>query len=196
MIDLTDLRCNAATPKLLDWAALMEPALGGVTQRVGRLGSRFGIEFGTPAMYIEAEGRRWIARLQRAQREGARVAFPQVDFDVGSPGAPTVNGAHTGGMSLSVTGASPHYGVREGQALNLTVSGRMYLYFAAETAILDASGAGTILLTTPMRTFLAGGEVVGLAKPVIEGWLDGTERSWTLDLARTVGLQFTVTERA
>lgn len=196
MIDLTELWCNAATPKLLDWAALQEPALGGITQRVGRLGSRFAIEFGTPALDVESEGRRWIARLQSAQQLGARVLYPQLDFDVGTPGAPSVGSAHTGGKFLAVTGASPHYGVREGQALNLTVAGRMYLYFAAETAILDASGAGTILLTTPMRTFLAGGEAVELAKPVVEGWLDGTERSWTLDLARTVGLQFTVTERA
>ncbi|MFC0684628.1 hypothetical protein [Novosphingobium clariflavum] len=196
MIDLSDLRCNGATPTLLDWSALMEPALGGVTQRVGRLGARFSIEYSTPVTLIESEGRRWIARLQRAQREGGRVEFPQVDFDVGTPGMPTVDGAHTGGMALNITGASPHYGVREGQALNLTVAGRMYLYFAAETAILDAGGAGTIELTSPMRTFLSGGEAVELAKPMVEGWLDGTERSWTIDLARTVGLQFTITERA
>lgn len=196
MIDLSDLRCNEAAPTLLDWAALMEPALGGVTQRVGRLGSRFSIQYNTPITKIEAEGRRWIARLQRAQREGGRVEFPQLDFDVGAPGSPTVSGSHTGGMTLNVTGATPHYGIREGQALNLTASGRVYLYFAADTAILDATGSGTIMLTTPMRTYLTGGEAVELAKPMIEGWLDGTERSWTIDLARTVGLQFTITERA
>ncbi|WP_260928222.1 hypothetical protein [Novosphingobium sp. 9] len=196
MIDLTELKCSGAVPSLMDWAALMEPALGGVTQRVGRLGARFAVQFTSPTMRMEAEGRKWIARLQRAQREGARIAYPQPDFNVGAPGVPSVSGVHTGGTSLLITGATPRYAVREGQALNLVVAGRYYLYFAAGNVKLDSSGTGTIPLTSPMRTHLAGAEAVELAKPVVEGWLDGTERSWTLDVARTVGLSFTVTERA
>lgn len=196
MIDLTSFRCAAATWTLMDWAALQEPALGGVTQRVARLGARHSLDFETPAMKIEAEGRRAIALLKQAQRQGAIVRVPQVDFDVGAPGAAAVNGGHTGGITLHVKGLTPHYGVCHDQALNITVAGRRYLYFAADSAIMDGTGSGSITLTSPMRTHLAGNEVVNLAKPVIEGWLDGSERSWTLDLARTVGLQFTITERA
>ena len=173
-----------------------EPALGGVTQRVGRLGTRFRIEFTTPPMPIEAEARRAIALLQMAQQQGGRVRYPQPDFSVGSPGSPTVDGAHTGGMTLSIAAATPRYAVRQGQALNLTVAGRIYLYFAAANALLDGSGDGDLALTTPMRTHLAGAEAVELARPVIEGWLDGSEREWTLDQARVTGLQFTITERA
>ena len=196
MIDLTSFRCAGADWTMLDWASLQQPVFRGVTQRVGRVGTRHALDFSTPAMKIEAEGRRAIAKLKQAQQQGGFVSVPQVDFFVGSPGAPTVNGAHTGGTSLHITGASPAYGVQIDQALNITVAGRRYLYFAAESAVLDASGSGTILLSTPMRTHLAGNEPVELAKPVIEGWLDGNERSWTFDLARTVGLQFTISERA
>lgn len=173
-----------------------EPPLGGITQRVGRLGSRFSIEFSTPAMLVESEGRRAIALLQQAQRLGGRVLYPQVEFSVGAPGAPVVAGIHTGGTTLAVTGATPRYAIRAGQALNLTVSSRSYLYFAADNVMLDGAGTGSVPLTTPMRTHLAGGGAVNLAAPVVEGWLDGSERSWTLELARTVGLKFTITERA
>lgn len=196
MIDLTDLNCATASPSLMDWAALQEPALGGVTQRIARLGSRYAIDFTSPPLRIEPEGRRWIALLQQAQRSGARLAFPQVEFVVGTPGSPTVDGAHTGGTTLSIAGATPNYAIKQGQALNLTVAGRAYLYFAAATAVLDDAGAGDVMLTTPMRTHLAGGEAVELAKPVIEGWLDGTMREWPLAESRTVSLSFTVTERA
>jgi len=195
-IDLTSLRCAGATWTLLDWAALQEPALGGVTQRVGRLGARHSLDFSTPTMRIESDGRRAIALLKQAHRLGGFVRIPQVDFTVGAIGAPLVSGVHTGGLTLSVKGLTPRYAIRQDQALNITVAGRRYLYFAADVAVMNAAGAGSIPLTSPMRTHLAGNEVVELARPVIEGWLDGSERTWTLDLARTVGLQFKITERA
>lgn len=196
MIDLTSFRCAGADWTMLDWAALQQPVFRGVTQRVGRVGTRHALDFSTPAMKIEADGRRAIAKLKQAQRLGGFVRVPQVDFIVGAVGTPLVNGAHTGGTTLAVKGLTPRYGIRDDQALNITVAGRRYLYFAAEPSVMDVSGSGTILLSTPMRTHLAGDEPVELALPVIEGWLDGNERSWTLDLARTVGLQFTITERA
>ena len=195
MIDLTAYKCSAGIPALMSRAAIMEPVGQGVSQRLGRVGDRFRIDFTIVPMELESDGRRAIADLQMAQAEGGRVIYPQPGFAIGTPGAPTVDGAHTGGTALAITGATPHYAVRKGQALNLIVSGRYYLYFAAANAILDENGAGTVTLTTPMRKHMAGGETVVLAKPVIEGWLDGNERNWTIDNTRTVGLQFTVTER-
>ncbi|MGF7152517.1 hypothetical protein [Novosphingobium gossypii] len=197
MIDLTKLRCMAADPALLSWAVLQEPAMGaGVTQRVGRMGDRFSQGFSTPEMTYESEGRRAIALLQMAQRQGGRVRYRQPGFRVGAPGAPLVNGGHMGGTTLALKALTPRYAVSQGQALNVTVAGRSYLYFAAENAIADAAGNTSVLLTTPMRTFLSGEEAVELARPVIEGWLDGNQRDWSVDTACTVGLKFTVTERA
>lgn len=196
MIDLTSLNCRTPTPALMDWAALQEPALGGVTQRAGRLGARFSIDFETPIMNMEAAGRRAIALLQQAQRLGGRVEYPQPDFRIGAVGTPLVNGPHTGGTTLALKGLTPRYPIRQGQALNLLVAARYYLYFAAGDFVMDAAGAGSIVLTVPMRTHLAGNETVEVARPVIEGWLNGTERDWTIDVARTVGLKFNIAERA
>lgn len=196
MIDLTQLKCRTPTPALMDWASLQEPALGGVTQRVGRLGTRFSIDFETPKMLVEAEGRRAIALLQMAQQQGGRVEYPQPDLRIGAVGTPLVNGAHTGGTTLRLKGLTAKYGIRQGQALNLIVSGRYYLYFAADNFVMNSAGAGVIVLTSPMRKHMTGNEAVELAVPVIEGWLDGNERSWTIDVARTTGLKFTISERA
>lgn len=195
MIDLTALKCALANMTMLDWGTVLEPPLGGVSQRIDRIGTRFSQTFRTPTMRVEADGRRAIALLQMAKQAGARVLYPQLDFNLGAPGAPVVSGAHTGGTALAINGAQPNYVVRFGQALSLTVGGRGYLHFSGAECVLDAAGAGTITLTTPMRRHLAGGEPVNLAAPVLEGWLAGTELPWSLDVARTTGLEFTVTER-
>lgn len=196
MIDLTGLKCSGADVTMMDWGANLDPVLGGVSQRISRLGTRFAIDFTTPLMRVEADGRKAITLLQQAKRDVARVEYPQAGFKVGSPGSPVVSGAHTGGTSLTITGATPNYAIKIGQALNITVADRAYLYFAAEAVALNGSGAGVVTLTTPMRTHLAGGEAVTLNKPVVEGFIDGDSFAWTIQLAQTVGLQFRVTERA
>ncbi|QIG80117.1 hypothetical protein [Stakelama tenebrarum] len=195
-VDLTAIKCREATGTLQDFGSLQEPEHGGPSFKIDRLGGGFAIALTIPYEHIEPDGRRWIARLQTARRLGARVEYPQLDLNVGAPGNPTVDGSAAGGTTLPVTGATPRYAVREGQALNVVKGGRSYLYFAAAQTILDGSGEGDILLTTPLRTQLAGGEGINLGKPILEGWLQGDNFSWTLELIRMVGLNFTLKERA
>lgn len=196
MIDLTDIKFQAAEPGMPDYGVLQEPILGGITTKIDRIGGGFTMQCTLPPEAMEPDGRRLIARCQMAKRQGAQLEYPQVDFNVGSPGAPTVNGAVAGGMTLPITGATPNYAVRPGQALNIVKAGRTYLYFAAQQTILNGSGAGSIVLTTMLRTQLAGGEAVGLKRPIIEGWIRGENFSWPIDVIRTVGLSFDLVERA
>jgi hypothetical protein len=136
----------------------------------------------------------------RAKQAGGIVAFPQVNFDVGAPGSPTVLAATGGGTSLPITGGTPGYAIREGQALTLTTGDRGYFYLAAEQVVLGSDGAGTIVLDVPLRVAAAEGDAVNLARPTIEGWISGdggdTGFGWTVADNRTVALAFTVTERA
>lgn len=195
MIDLTYFKCQAGTPRMLDSGGEQAPIGMGITQRLNRLGSRYAIDFTVPPSHIEPHGRMMIADLQMAKREGGRLEFPQVDFDIGTPGLTTITGATAAGMTLPVTGCTPRYAVRKGQAFNVIKAGRRYLYFAGAQAIMDEDGEGSIPLTIPLRTIMAGGEEIDW-KPCIEGWISGDELSWSLDVARIVGLSFTVTERA
>lgn len=196
MIDLTALEIQAASPSLLDWGGELVPPLGGVTQRIDRLGSRHSINASAPPKVIEPDGRLWISRLKRAKREGARIAFPQAGFAVGNPGTPQVASNVAAGSAIPLTGLTPGYVICEGQWLSITHSGRSYLYSVDAQVAANGSGNTTVAITPLLRSQLSAGDVVNLAAPVLEGWLSGDEFGWTLDAAHTVGLQFTVTERA
>lgn len=196
MIDLGKLRIAEASPQLLDWGAVAKPILGGVSQRLRRIGARHTIEVRLAPMPIEAEGRRMIARLMQAKQLGARLRWPQVDFAVGACGSPVVRTAVTGGMTLSVTGGQAGYSFREGQWVSITHSARSYLYAVTAGIALGANGVADIPLNVPLRSALTVGDAVEVAAPVIEGWIEGDGFGWTIDAARTVGLSFAITERA
>ena len=196
-VDLTDVECQLAEPGMPDFGVLQKPVLGGPINKIDRLGGGHTLSYTVPPKMMEPDGRRLVARCQMAKRYGVVLEVPQVEFDVGTPGVGiTIAGAVAGGRYAQITGATPRYAVRMGQALNIKRNGHRYLYFAAAQAVLDGAGAGTIELTRPLRTKLVGGEAVNLAKPVIEGWIEGDNFNWPIDMQRTVGLKFDVVERA
>lgn len=196
MIDLTAAPIAESVPRLLQWGSELTPTLGGVTQRLDRLGSRHAIDVQLPPMLMADDGRRWIARLLRAKQEGGRIAFPQVDFEPGPCGRPTVAADTTVGRMIPIAGATPRYAIREGQWLSVTHGARSYLYCATAQVVLDGSGAGTVPVDVLLRSPLSVGDKVELARPVIEGWLSGDGYEWTLERSRTVGLGFSIAERA
>lgn len=198
MIDLTAACQQVTAPSLIDNGFEATPFLGGVSQRIDFPGSRHSVKVNLPPMRVEAEGRRWISRLVRAKQEGGKVVFPQIGFDVGEPGSTIVSADTAGGRTLPISGGTPQYAVKEGQALTLITGGRGYFYIVTEQTILDASGAGNLILDVPLRVSATEGDVVNLARPTIEGWITGDSDSgfgWSIDTTRTVGLSFTVTER-
>lgn len=196
MIDLSDITGSTGSPKMLDWGSTLQPVLGGVEQRLNRLGTRFSIDVETRPYRMEAEGRRHVALLQRAKQEGGFVPYPQLGMNIGGPGSPTVSGAHTGGTTLNITGATPYYVLRPGQALNIIRTSRRYLHFVATQVQLGATGNGAVVLTSPMRVHLAGGETVDLKTPGIEGFIDGDEMAWSIAASRLTTFSFIIRERA
>jgi hypothetical protein len=197
LIDLSHIRQMVAEPELVDFGASLRPFLGGPGQRLDRLGTRHAISVQMPPMYVESEGRQWIVRLIRAKQEDGFVLFPQDDFDVGTPGnSITVGAAVEGGRVLTITGGTPHYSVREGQALTVYSNGRRFFYFASASAGLDVNGAGAIELDVPLREEAAIGDVVDLARPVIAGRIMEDGWKWSIDTAGTVGLSFRIEEVA
>jgi hypothetical protein len=196
MIDLTHIRQAVAEPELVDFGATLRPFLGGATQRLDRIGTRHAITVQMPPMHIESEGRQWIVRLIRAKQEGGFVEYPQVDFNVGAPGLPTISATVEGGRVLLVTGGQPGYAIREGQALNVTSNGRKFFYLSSAPIVLNASGAGSIELDVPLREETTVGDPVNLGKPIIAGRIMEDGWKWTLETNRTVGLSFRLQEIA
>lgn len=197
MIDLTALEMTGGTsPALLDWGGELTPPLGGISQRIDRLGSRHTLDVVAPPRAIEPDGRVWISRLKRAKREGGIIAFPQVEFDTGNPGAPRVASAVPAGKVVPLKGLTAGYPLVEGQWLTIIHNGRRFLYSIDAATIASAGGSATITVTPMLRSQLSADDIVLLAQPQMEGWLSGDELRWTLEAARMVGLQFTITERA
>ena len=197
MIDLTNIRQTLSEPELVDFGASLRPFLGGPSQRLDRLGTRHAISVQMPPMYIESEGRRWIVRLIRAKQEDGFIRFPQVGFSVGPCGnAVTVAVGAEGGRVLRITGATPNYTVREGQALTVTSNGRQFFYLASAHTVLGATGAGDIELDVPLREEASAGDPVNLSRPIIAGRIMEDGWKWSIDTAGTVGLSFRIEEIA
>lgn len=196
MIDLTDLQGSKGTARILDFGSMIEGTLGGADQKLDRLGTRFEIDFESIPVRTETDGRRWIALLQQAKLQGGRVIYPQLGFNIGSPGSTLANGVHSTGTTLNVKGGTPYYTVRAGQALNVIKDGRRYLYFAAAQETLNGTGNGSIVLTCKMRKILSGDEVIDLKTPCVEGFIRGNEQEWELAAAQLNSFKFTIKERA
>lgn len=197
MIDLTHIRQTTAEPELVDFGASLRPFLGGPSQRLDRLGTRHAISVQMPTMYVESEGRKWIVRLIRAKQQDGFIEFPQVGFDVGPCGnSITVAVGVEGGRVLRITGATPNYTVREGQALTVTSNGRQFFYLASAQTVLGTTGAGDIELDVPLREEAIAGDPVNLSRPIIAGRIMEDGWKWSIDTAGTVGLSFRIEEIA
>lgn len=183
-----------AVPSVLDFGGILQPTSGAATQRFNRLGNRYGVAFEMPRLENADEGRIWVNRLVRGLSAGARMEYPLLDFDPGTPGAFVVNGAGQAGTMLNVRGGAPFYEFKEGQPFNILIDGTYFLDFIAADTTANGSGAATITLSQMLREQPADGDPLLITQPVVEGWVVGDRLSWELALNRSVGLAFEIHE--
>jgi hypothetical protein len=189
----TDIAPDAARPYLIDFGGDLTPALGGAVQRLDRLGSRWGLEVTMPVLDVD-EARIWVARLVQAKRSSALFPWPQAGV-VGAEGAPRVNGAGQSGTSLAIDGLPAAKGVKEGWFFSIIHNGRRYIHQVASDATASAGGAVTLSIEPMLRVRPADNAVIELAAPMIDGMVQGGDLGWSVELATSVGLSFTLVER-
>lgn len=171
------------------------PGTFGVDQRVSRMGDRWAMDVQMPPMPYGDTALRWVARLSRARGDVVRMRVPQPGLDLrGRSGDVLVKGAGQAGTSLLVDGGREAYPVREGQWVSITTGGRSYLHLVAADALFDSAGEATLTLDPMLRVSPADNSPVEIEEPVIEGFLEAGQE-WTVDVARHVGLSFTIRER-
>lgn len=184
---------QSATMRLLDFGSDMQPVLGGALQRVSRLGNRHAMDVQMPPMrYPDAMA--WIQRLKRGRVERVIMEVTQPDFSMAEERVTVVNQAVSGGNTIKIQGLLPSFVLKEGQFLSILFGPRNYLYSIDADQAADLAGVATVTITPMLRTPLSAGSPVRIFPPVIEGALSGDEFSWNVDIARMVGLSFTVTE--
>jgi hypothetical protein len=200
MIDLPEWPApRSATPRVQDFGGFLDGAAGAETIRVNRLGNRYSVAFTMPPLANQKDGRIWVNRLIKGQKEGARIAYPLLDFDPGapnlSPSTPiVVDGAGQAGQVLALMNGVPGYAYKEGQPVSLEINGQHYLDFVADTAIVGADGKVDLPLTQMLRKSPPSGSVLHVAEPKIEGFVRGDAFSWEIALERMIGLSFDIWE--
>jgi hypothetical protein len=176
----------ASDIEFMDFGGPLESMMGGVTQQVIRLGSRFRLKFPLPPMTPQ-QGREWFAKLGQARLDGtARIAIRQPGLMIGVPGGFVVNGAGQTGMTLNVRGGAAGYAFQTAQLLSITVGTRSYLYPLASAVAANGSGGAALPLLVPLRASPADGAVIELLNPVIEGALENVA-NLPIDAARLSG---------
>lgn len=197
MIELpNDPAPNGAQPSLLDYGMTLRPGTGAAVLRVDRKGSRYKSVISFPPM-LPSVSRIFIARLLKAKREGLRIPYPLIDVPQGAPGSPVVGGAGQSGTTINLRGLTPGYAAKEGYWLSIEdETGQHYLHNVSETARADGSGDLTLNITPELRWPFEDGATVHLAKPMIEGFVDGNEWSWAIPVNRLIAIEFTLEEAA
>jgi len=197
-IDLPTTRApQGATPFLRDFGGVLTPFLGGAEQRINRVGTRFGIRVSMPPLRSATDGMLFVARLNQAKLDRLLMRWPLNGFAPGSPGAPKVSAATSGGSVLPIKTLAAAYAVKEGQFFSIVHGGRRYVHMFAAAATADGSGNLSALIFPMLRSALAVNDVIEIAQPMIEGHvLPGHELNWQMSIDRFLSLSFSVAEAA
>lgn len=187
---------NGVSPSLIDFGMFLQPSTGAEDLRVDRKGSRYRLSVSYPKMTSD-DARVFVSRLLRAKSEGLRMAFPLVDVNQGAPGAPVVDGAGQAGKTLMVRGLTPGYAVKEGYWLSIQdENGRHYLHNTGPAVRAGADGKAALTLAEALRWPFANGAIIHLAKPMVQGFVEGQEWQWQIPVDRMIAIQFPLREAA
>ncbi len=196
MVELPDCPApNGAQPALIDFSLTQRPSTGAAVLKVHRKGSRYRAMISYPPM-LPSVSRVFVSRLLKAKREGLRIPYPLIEPQ-GAPGNPVVNGAGQTGTTLNIRGLTPGYAIKEGYWLSIEdANGQHYLHNAGAAVRASASGTASLPISPELRVPFADGATIHLAKPMIEGFVDGNEWSWQIPLERFIAIEFPIEEAA
>lgn len=180
--------------RIITYASIQNPILGGPETRVLRLGDRFAADFTTYVATYADEGRKFLARLIRGLTETVVMRIKEPGIDLTGYGTPQIN-APSSGMSITVKGIPVGKLIPEGKFLSIVRGGQRYVHQV--TADTTVAGATVTLPIYPMlRIQPQTNDVVELADPKIEGFISGSEQSWNVAISKRIGFQFSIQERA
>ena len=173
------------TPKLVRTGGDLTSSLGGPTQRITRVGTRYAVQVQLPTLDADCAAQ-WLSAPLEAEAIGTTLLLTMPQMIDGATDLAGVTGSGASGTNvLAVAGPLPPIGVW----LSFTFGGRNYLHF-----VIGHPSAGHIAVSPLLRVTIPAATHLELAKPVLEGFTDDT--SWSLDYFRFVGHAFTITENA
>lgn len=184
----------SAEASLMRFGIDLVPPLGGVVQRVSRMGSRFKVALAYPPM-TAVNAKALLAALHSADNSGASVVAPVPQPAVsGSFGTPLVNGGSQTGSSLVCDGFSAGAIIPAGTLFSFTKSGRIYLHMVTAAATASGAGAVTLAIAPMLRVSPADNAALSITSPQVEGLLEGDSISWSISAAGHYQIGFSLAE--
>lgn len=179
-------RGAVVSPHLVRVGGDLVSALGGPTQRITRLGSRYAASVELPSLDPVCAGA-WLACSLQAEALGQTLSLivPQM-IEAARTTTGVRGGGTAGSNALNLQGSvEPPVG----SFLSFAFGGRNYLHFVV------SSPTGSHITVAPLlRVTLPNNSPIEVAKPILEGFVDDT--AWSLEWFRFVGHKFTITESA
>ena len=97
-------------------------------------------------------------------------------------------------MTISLKGLTAGYVLKAGQFISVVKAGKRYLHQVYEAATASGGGLANAKITPALRVPLTGNEIVEIAEPTIEGFLQSSSAEWTTDFQQTITLTVAVRE--
>lgn len=184
---------KTGAPRLLSFGVDQKSAMGGATQRILRLGSRFAIDVEyAPMSYSDAQT--FIAFMVQSEANPIALTFPQRGLNIGSPGSPVVNGSGQTGSSLVLRNCAGGYGFQVGQFFDFITAGRRSLHMITAATNANGGGVATLAIAPMLRTSPNDNDTVEVASPYIEGFLPLGAARWSIEMLTRVGVKLTIEE--
>lgn len=182
-------------PRMLDYSAVLSPALGGPVQQISRMGSRFAVEVTLPAMTAE-QAASWIAARLKAKTENQTLtlAWPQAGPRPAVGGAPYVDGSGQAGARLNAGGFSAGATIPKNTFFSFSNGDRYFLHATTADAVADGAGDVQLHIAPILRSSPADLTWLAFNPPIIEGFIDGASVDWSLERLLWTTTSFTLTE--
>ncbi len=191
MIELPDFAIRGSvTPTFID-AGFTQRGVQSLS-RIDRKGGRYTLAC-TYGPFHPEEGRVMVARLVAGKQEGIRVAFPLLHSQ-GAPGNARLDGAAATGKIIDLDGLTPGYVAKEGYWLSLVKDGQHYLHSVRTGGRANAAGQLTLTLNEMLRDSFPDNAVVNLARPMVQGFVQGDRASWQYAVDRMIPIEFAIEE--
>jgi hypothetical protein len=179
-------RSATLTPHLVRVGGDLTSTLGGPTQRITRIGTRYSADVSLPPLDADCAAQ-WLACMLEAEASGDTLSLPMPQMIPEAKTLPPLYASGSAGSNLMTFAG----GVRPpvGAWLSILVGGRNYLHFV--TALVGATQASVGPL---LRATFPDGTAIQCDTPLLEGFVADT--SWSVEFFRFVGHTFTITESA
>ena len=184
---------RTAVPALIDKSLTQRSAGPGPTNPIYRKGNRYRLRVSMGPFYCE-DAQAYIADLIAGKTEGLRISYP-LQVSQSGCGALLVDGAGQEGTSLEVKNGTPGFMVRKGFWVSIqNADGRHYLHNVKSPVRIAADGTATLVLSPELRHPFADEAVVHMAKPMVEGFVEGNEWEWQISGDRVTPIVFALEE--